>query len=228
VLDALESLRALEGRPGRVSASSVSLKVVTGRWRTLVLANPQLADGELDRRAYSFCVLEALVTALDRRDVFVTRSARFTDPRARLLSGSAWTAARPEICAGLSLDPDPQQALERLGGQLDGAYRQTAERLSENVALQIAQMAGADRPDLAKLEALDEPEELSTLRATTTAMLPARVAFSEVLLEVCRWTGFADAFSHLSDGLARAEDLHISICAVVLAEACNISLSEVA
>jgi hypothetical protein len=33
VLDALESLRALEGRPGRVSASSVSLKVVTGRWR---------------------------------------------------------------------------------------------------------------------------------------------------------------------------------------------------
>jgi TnpA family transposase len=228
VLEALESLRALEGRPGRVSAGSVSLKVVTGRWRTLVLANPQLGEGEVDRRAYSFCVLEALVAALNRRDVFVTRSGRFTDPRARLLSGSAWTAARPEICAGLNLDPDPRQALERLGGQLDTAYRQTAERLPENVALQIAEMAGADRPDLAKLEALDEPEQLSTLRATTTAMLPARVAFSEVLLEVCRWTGFAHAFSHLSEGLARAEDLHISVCAVLLAEACNISLSEVA
>ncbi len=80
VLEALESLRALEGRPGRVNASSVSLKVVTGRWRALALANPQLAAGELDRRAYSFCVLEALVAALDRRDVFVTRSGRFTDP----------------------------------------------------------------------------------------------------------------------------------------------------
>jgi hypothetical protein len=55
----------------RVSASSVSLKVVTGRWRALVLSNPQLGEGEVDRRAYSFCVLEALVAALDRRDVFV-------------------------------------------------------------------------------------------------------------------------------------------------------------
>ena len=173
-------------------------------------------------------MLEALVAALDRRDVFVTRSGRFTDPRAQLLSGPAWTAARPELCAGLNLDVDPQQALERLGAQLDGAYRQTAERLPANVALQIAEIAGADRPDLSKLEALDEPEQLSTLRATTTAMLPARVAFSEVLLEVCRWTGFADAFTHLSEGLARAEDLHISICAVLLAEACNISLAEVA
>jgi hypothetical protein len=228
VLDALASLRALEGRPGRVSASSVSLEVVTGRWRALVLANPQLGEGEVDRRAYSFCVLEALVAALDRRDVFVTRSGRFTDPRAKLLSGPAWTAARPEICAGLNLAPDPQRALDRLASQLDCAYRQTAERLPENVVLQIAEVAGADRPDLSRLGALDESEQLSTLRATTTAMLPSRVAFSEVLLEVCRRTRFADAFTHLSEGLARAEDLNVSICAVLLAEACNISLAEVA
>ena len=228
VLEAVESLRALQGRPGRVSASSVSLTIVTGRWRALVPANPELGADEVDRRAYSFCVLEALVAALDRRDVFVTRSGRFTDPRAQLLSGPARAAARPEICTGLSLEPDPQQALERLGAQLESAYRQTAERLPDNVALQIADLAGAGRPDLAKLEVLDEPEQLSTLRATTTAMLPTRVAFSEVLLEVCRWTGFTDAFTHLSEGLARAEDLHISICAVLLAEACNISLTEVA
>ena len=49
-----------------------------------MLANPQLGADELDRRAYSFCVLEALDAALDRRDVFVTRSGRFTDPRAKL------------------------------------------------------------------------------------------------------------------------------------------------
>ena len=206
----------------------MSLKVVTGRWRALVVANPQLGAGEIDRRAYSFCVLEALVAALDRRDVFVTRSGRFTDPRAKLLSGPAWTATRPDICAGLNLDPDPRQALERLGRQLDSAYQQTAERLPQNVALQIAEIAGADRPDLSKLEALDEPEQLSTLRTTTTAMLPARVAFSEVLLEACRWSRFADAFTHLSEDLARAEDLNVSICAVLLAEACNISLTEVA
>jgi TnpA family transposase len=47
-------------------------------------------------------------------------------------------------------------------------------------------------------------------------MLPDRVAFSEVLLEVCRWTDFADAFTHLSEGRARAKDLHISIIKLII------------
>ena len=114
VLEAIESLRALEGRAGRVSAATVSLKVVSGRWRRLVLSSPQLGENEVDRRAYTFCVLEALQAALNRRDVFVSRSGRFTDPRAKLLQGPAWTAARPEICAGLNLDSAPQRALEQL------------------------------------------------------------------------------------------------------------------
>lgn len=186
VLDALDALRGIEGRPGRVTAASVPLALVSGQWRRLVLASPQLADGELDRRASTFCVLEALQRALARRDVFVTRSGRFTDPRAKLLSGPAWDAARPEIIADLNLSPDAERALERLGGQLDGAYQQTAGRLDANVALEIQRVAGTDRPDLSALERLEEPATLSDLRATVNAMLPDRVAFSEILLEVCR------------------------------------------
>lgn len=228
VLDGLDSLRRLEGRRGRVSAESVTLEVVDGRWRRLVLENPQLSKGEIDRRAYTFCVLEALQRALDRRDVFVTRSGRFTDPRARLLSGPAWEAARPAISAGLSLPADPRKALDALAEQLDGAYRQTAARLEDNIALEIERIAGMDRPDLSALEAMSEPETLSALRAQVTGMLPDGVAFSEILLEVCAWTGFADAFTHLSQGRSRVEDLHISLCAVLMAEACNISLADVA
>ena len=88
-------------------STTAALGVVTGRWRRLVLQNPQLGHGELDRRAYSFCVLEALQTALSTWDVFVTKSGRFTDPRAKLLSGVAWQTARPEICAGLELASEP-------------------------------------------------------------------------------------------------------------------------
>ena len=228
ILDALDALRSIEGRPGRVTATSVPLALVSGQWRRLVLANPQLADGELDRRAYSFCVIEALQRALDRRDVFVPRSGRYTDPRAKLLSGPAWEAARPEICASLNHNPDPEHALDLLSAQLDGAYRQTAGRLDANVALEIQRITGMDRPDLSALERLDEPATLTALRADVDALLPNRVAFSEILLEVCRWTDFADAFTHLSEGRARVKDLHISICAVLLAEACNISLEDVA
>lgn len=85
-----------------------------------------------------------------------------------------------------------------------------------------------DRPDLSALERLDEPSELSELRGDVDALLPDRVAFSEILLEVCRWTDFGDAFTHLSEGRARVEDLHVSVCAVLLAEACNVSLADVA
>ena len=227
VLDALHALRRLEGQPGRVNANSVPLSLLSGQWRRLVLANPQLGDGELDRRAYTFCVLEALQRAIARRDVFVTRSGRFTDPRAKLLTGAAWAAAKPEICTSLERDPDPERALATLGAQLDGAYRQTAGRLDANVALEIARIAGHDRPDLSALERLEEPATLSDLRSIVNALLPDRVAFSEILLEVCRWTRFSDAFTHLSEGRARVEDLHISVCAVLLAEACNISLQDV-
>jgi TnpA family transposase len=46
----------------------------------------------------------------------------------------------------------------------------------------------------------------------------------ELLLEVNAWTGFASQFTHLSEGTARVENLPISICAMLLAEACNIRL----
>ena len=45
---------------------------------------------------------------------------------------------------------------------------------------------------------------------------------------MCRRTNFADAFTHLSEGRARVEDLHVSVCAVLLAEARNISFADVA
>jgi hypothetical protein len=57
-------------------------------------------------------------------------------------------------------------------------------------------------------------------------MLP-RVDLPEVLLEINARTGFAAEFTHLSQTTARVEDLHISICAVLLAEACNIGLEGV-
>ncbi len=48
-----------------------------------------------------------------------------------------------------------------------------------------------------------------------------------MLLEVAGWTGFLNEFTHVSEGTARAADLGVSICAVLVAEACNIGLEPV-
>ncbi|STY49872.1 transposase [Legionella quinlivanii] len=51
-----------------------------------------------------------------------------------------------------------------------------------------------------------------------------RVDLPEVLLEIAKRTNFISAFTHINEGNARAVDLEISICAVLLAQACNTGL----
>jgi len=50
------------------------------------------------------------------------------------------------------------------------------------------------------------------------------VDLPDVLLEIQARTNFAEAFTHVSEAEARVTDLAVSVCAVLLAEACNIGL----
>ena len=78
-------------------------EAISKSWQPYVLRD----SDEIDMRAYTFCVLDELHTALRRREVFVTPSWRDADPRAGLLTGTEWDAARPIICRTLGLSPDP-------------------------------------------------------------------------------------------------------------------------
>ena len=71
---------------------------------------------------------------------------------------------------------------------------------------------------------LDDPPSLEELREVTERRLP-RVDLPELLLEVNTWTGFADAFPHVSESRSRIPDLATSVCAALVAEACNIGLA---
>ncbi len=218
VLTALGTLRSMEGRR-RVHTEEVPLELATGVWRRLVTG----ADGLLDRRAYTFCVLERLREALRRRDVYAPASSRWADPRARLLTGHAWEATREEVCRSLGHDASADRELTEVTGELDAAYRAVAARLPENTAVRIETVAGRDRPVLTALDRLEEPPNLLALREQVTALLP-RIDLPDLLLEVADWTGFPGEFTHVSEGTSRAEDLHLSVCAVLVAQACNIGL----
>ena len=64
---------------------------------------------------------------------------------------------------------------------------------------------------------------LTQLRTRFDALMP-RVDLAEALLEVHYRTGFADEFTPLGSSNPRMANLPISICAVLLAAACNIGL----
>ena len=185
-------------------------------WRCHVLRE----DGQIDLRAYTFCALDALQSALRRRDVFVSPSWRYADPRAGLLSGTDWEAARPVVCRTLGLPPGPQPALDALADELDQTYHAVLSRLPDNPAVRFETVGDKTELILSTLDKLEDPPSLLALRDAVTARLP-KVDLPEILLEVATRTKFTDAFAHITERSARAADLATSLCAVLLAEACN-------
>ncbi len=73
------------------------------------------------------------------------------------------------------------------------------------------------------LDKIDEPPSLKKLKEEVQALLP-KVDLTELLLEVHTHTGFADEFTHVSESNAKADDIAVSICAVLMSEACNIGI----
>jgi hypothetical protein len=95
--------------------------------------------------------------------------------------------------------------------------------LPKNASVRIEPSGAEDELVLTGLERIEEPASLITLRNAVTKRLP-RVDLPELLLEIDARSGFAGAFTHASEAEARARDLATTLCAVLLAEACNTGL----
>lgn len=182
-----------------------------------------MGSTSVDRRAFTLCILEQLQERLRRRDIYVEPSERWGDPRAKLIAVDEWQGVKHQVCTSLGHDDSPVEQLERLQLQLDAAYHRTASRLEENCAVEVENVDGRDRLKISNLESLDEPESLIQLREDVNQKLP-RLDLPQLILEIHTQTGFLDEFTHVSEGSARVSDLHVSLCAVLVAEACNIGL----
>lgn len=223
ILEALDYLKTINWS-GRASVDDAPLSAVEKGWEPLVVSGDGKPNGKVDRKAFALAVLETLSKALRRRDVYVFPSERWADPRAKLLSGEEWESARPGVLRALGLPETPEEYLRDAGERLDEAYRRTAENLPRNADVRIVQGArGRDTLDISNLDELEEPDSLIALRDRLAAMLP-RVDLPEVLMEMHQRTGFANAFTHVAEGGSRVVDLPKSVCAVLIAEACNIGL----
>lgn len=161
--------------------------------------------------------------ALSRRAGFVSPRVRSADPRLGLLQGAAWEAARPMICRSLGHPADAQEAVSLFCAQLDQTYRTVAANFPHHPAVRIESCNGQDRLVLSPLDKLDEPPSLSALRVAIAARLP-RVDLPDLWLASAERTHCAKAFTQVSEGTAQVKGLTLSLCAVLLAEACNIGI----
>lgn len=117
----------------------------------------------------------------------------------------------------------PKAAILDLSKQLDLTYKAVAARFDDNPAIKIEQTGKHPTLTLTGLDKLDEPPSLTQLRSGVTRLLP-KIDLTELMLEIDAHTGFTSEFSHVSEANAQSEDFNVSICAVLLAEACNIGL----
>jgi hypothetical protein len=159
-----------------------------------------------DRQAYTLCAVERLQESLRRRDVFVARSERWSDPRVKLLHGAQWDALRPQVCRALGRSESPEPELHALAQQLEMAYQRTVANFPANAAVRVEQVKGRDTLTLTGLDKLEEPPSLLRLRDAVLRRLP-RIDLPELLLEIHARTGFAHTFTHISEGDARVADL---------------------
>lgn len=214
LLDAVEHVRAVQDGSKRSGPAPAAF--APKEW----IGQLKGADGKIDLFGYRLCVLDQLRRTIRRRDVFASRSLRYADPRKGLLSGAAWEAARPAVCRTVGVSASADEELTRLSTRLDLAYRETADRAPANPALSIETTAGGVDLSVAQLDKIEEPPSLVALRTAVETRLP-HVDLPELILEIQARTGFAEHFTHASEGGSRADDIATSVSAVLLAEACN-------
>ncbi|AJJ05000.1 transposase [Yersinia pseudotuberculosis] len=217
-LAALHYLTELNGTKKRLLDDAPE-HIITGPWKRLVYD----AEGRIQRAGYSLCLLERLQDALRRRDIWLKNSDRWGDLREKLLQGEEWQAQRVLVCRALGHPTDGHKGVQQLAVQLDETWRAVASRFEGNTEVHICNDGKYPSLTISSLEKLEEPLSLLRLNNRVRQLLPP-VDLTELLLEIDARTGFTREFTHVSESGARAQDLHISLCAVLMAEACNIGL----
>ncbi|WP_202126077.1 Tn3 family transposase [Actinomadura physcomitrii] len=225
VLEATQALpRLLDGRKKKVTQNDIDPGLVGGSWKRLVFrAGPN--GSTVDKNAYTMCVLTQSHRHLKRRDIYAEASARWRDPRAHLLAGEAWDAAKGPALTDLGLPEDPASLLAEHVMILHMALKDVAGQITAGGAEASVDEEG--RLHVAKLQALPEPPSLIDLRKRLAGMLPL-VDLPELLLETMdRVPAFTGAFTSTAGGTSKLADFEISVAACLTASALNIGYAPV-
>ena len=217
-LVAMHYLTELNGSERRILDDAPE-HIITGPLKRLVYD----AESRIQRAGYSLCLLERLQNALRRRDILLENSDRWVDPREKFLQGEEWRAQRIPVCHARGHPTDGHKGVQQLAVQLDETWKAVASRSEGNAEVHVCNVGKYPSLTISSLEKLEEPPSLLCLNSRVRQLLPP-VDSTELLLEIDARTGFTRELIHVSESGARAQDLLVSLCTVLMAEACNTGL----
>lgn len=222
LLKAVEILRECNRNDLRKLPDEVPLEFVPAAWRPHVC--PQ--GGPVDRALWEICVLSELRLALKGGNVQVPHSHAFQPIESYLLRTEDWDQQRVTLCQMESLPLDFPVQKPKLEKLLQENLRLVDQTYPDNRYLEIRD----DQFHLARQEKAPVPESAQQLQVLVRKMIHRR-HLTDVLLETHAWTGFLKTFTSFSTGRPVIEaDLkeQITLLAGLIAEGCNIGLTEMA
>lgn len=224
--DVAEAVNWLRTQPdwSKASMRSAPTAIVSKAWRVHVM-NP---DGTIaNPKAYVFATIDAWHKAVKRRDVFAAPGIRYADPRIGMLESRDWQSAKGAVCRSLGHSLDGVAEVQNLTQLLNDTYVRVASRAEQNAELQFEKEGSKTKIAIAKLDRLDDPTSLIALRRDVHRLMP-KGGIPDILLEIMACTGFGQAFTHLSDRPAKVDGFEPSLCAVLVAQACNVGFEPLA
>ena len=219
-LRAVELLRDAYGSGGRTWPQSLPIGFLRTAWRDVVLGAAK--TGGIEHRVWETATLLALRDRLRAGDIWVEGSRQWRAVEDQLIPPALFTAMRE---AGPLPVAVPAAAEEYLGERRALLSRRLSELAAKADADALEDVTIKDgKMKITPLKAVT-PEAAEELADQLYAMTP-NTRITSLLSDVHRWTGFADAFTHLHTGLP-ADDPRVVLTAV-LADATNLGLSRMA
>ena len=181
------------------------------------------ADDGLNRHYYEMCALSALRDRLRSGDIWVPGSRQYQDFERYLLGRDAFVKLREAGEAPVAVEADfATYMAERsalLTERLDEVHGLIGTNSLSGVKIRRDGFSVSPQPGH------QVPEAARLFVNRVNAALP-RIKITDLLVEVDRWTGFLEQFTHLRTGLP-SEDRQ-DLLTVILADGINLGLTRMA
>jgi TnpA family transposase len=218
-LRAVELLRGVYDG-GRIWPQSLPVSFLRSAWRDAVL--DAVKAGGMERRIWEAATLLALRDRLRAGDIWVEGSRQWRAVEDQLIPPTLFTAMREAGPLPVAVPATPEEYLAERRAVLDRRLSEVAAKAASDALEDVTIKDGEMK--VTPLKAVT-PKAAEELADRLYAMTPnARI--TSLMADVHRWTGFADAFTHLHTGMP-ADDPRIVLTAV-LADATNLGLSRMA
>lgn len=207
-----------ESKTGKNKFAGAPTEGISESWKREVIKGDRI-----NPCPYTFWATEKILEGIKNHDIYLENSDRYNDPRRQLLQGTAWEGAKAKVIDTLGWSVNAKDSLNPLKASLDTAFKDTIRNWDSNPAVRVEMINGNEKIILTNLDKLEESESLVLLRNRVNSLMP-NTGLPELLLEIAKLTRFTDQFTHISQDGSRISDLHTSICAVLISNACNIGL----